>query len=140
MKTRSTYKRRYKKNKSRKSFRRYYKRGGQQLNYSIPGTRPQRVEEYIPPSPIQEEQYQPSNQVITEQQYDFASDAGKKVTDTVNQFKSILNQATQQVKDTYKKAKDKTLEQLASVAQKAQTAAQNATEKIKNIQTSLSFK
>lgn len=140
MKTRATY-RKQRKHKSRKTLRRYKKKGGQALTptYSIPRTKPiYTSEEYIPEEKQQQLEEQPQvypSEEETQQQYDFAADAGDKITNTLNQLKDVFNQAAQQVKDTYKKAKDKALEHLGKAAQKAQVAAQTASEQIKNIQT-----
>lgn len=147
MKTRTTHRkqRKYKKNKLRRTLRRHKKRGGQVQMYSIPGTKPvYTTKEYIPEESEEEEQpleqesieeQQGTEQESQQQQYDFAADAGDKITGALNQLKDVFNQAAQQVKDTYSNAKNKALEHLGKAAQKAQVAAQTASEQIKHIQT-----
>jgi len=141
MKTRATYKRykkhNNKKHKSRKLYRqKKYKRGGQPLNYSVPNNNATKSVLY--PEDQTESYSTPSSMMssTTKEQTDFAEDAGKKVTDTVNQLKDVFNQATQSLKETLTKAKNKTLEQLSKVAQNAQNVAQTASDKIKEAQAS----
>lgn len=146
MKTRrSNYKKYNKLSKTRRHKRHHskrYKRGGQVppvSPYSIPGSKPVISSEPMieeDQSIIEQETPSSYNSNIQEQQRDFAADAGQKVTDTVNQLKDVFNQATQTLKDTLTKAKHKTLEQLSKVAETAQNAAQKASDKIKDVQTS----
>ena len=143
MKTRATYRkqRKHKKNKLRRTLRRYKRKGGQGPNYSIPGTKPvYTTKEYIPEETEEEqepleEQQGAEQETQQSEQYDFAADAGDKITGALNQLKDVFNQAAQQVKDTYSNAKNKALEHLGKAAQKAQVAAQTASEQIKHIQT-----